>query len=115
MAMRTQATLSPGISARVIEVMTLSPLSFCKRYISSYETPSPSSSPVPSMTLPLWKRYRGTSEPIKDSKVEDTESETKREESEEEDPSSESKEAASKDQQQHVVQLRVQPWMSLWV
>ncbi|GKC05495.1 hypothetical protein Tco_0997105 [Tanacetum coccineum] len=98
MAMRTQPTQSPGISARVIEAMTLSPLSFRKRYISSYETPSPSSSPVPSMTLPSRKRYRGTFEPIEDNEVEDTESEIEREESKEEDPGSKGKEAASKDQ-----------------
>ncbi|GJV50198.1 hypothetical protein Tco_1440410 [Tanacetum coccineum] len=35
--------------------MTLSPSSFYKRYISSYETPSPSSSPTPSPTLLLQK------------------------------------------------------------
>ncbi|GKB33169.1 hypothetical protein Tco_0872570 [Tanacetum coccineum] len=69
--------------------MTLSPSSFRKRYTSSYETPSPSSSLVPSMTLPSWNRYRGTSEPIKDNKVEDTKSETEREESEDKDPGSE--------------------------
>ncbi|GKC45726.1 hypothetical protein Tco_1063448, partial [Tanacetum coccineum] len=55
MVVRTQPTLSPGISARVIEVMTLSLSSFLKRYRSSYETPSSSSSPASSPTLPSRK------------------------------------------------------------
>ncbi|GJW31726.1 hypothetical protein Tco_0051758 [Tanacetum coccineum] len=58
MAMRTQPTLSPGMSFRIAEATALSPSSFRKRYRSSYETPSPSSS----LTLPIRKRYRGTSE-----------------------------------------------------
>nr|GEV43206.1 hypothetical protein [Tanacetum cinerariifolium] len=45
MVVRTQPNLSPGISARVIEAMTLSPSSFRKR-------------------------YRGTSEPIVDTETE---------------------------------------------
>ncbi|GJV89116.1 hypothetical protein Tco_1533054 [Tanacetum coccineum] len=75
MVVRTQPTLSPGITARVTEVMTLSPSLF-------------------------WQRYQGTSEPIEDAKVEDTELETEREESEDEDSSSKSEEATSEDQQQ---------------
>ncbi|GJU33331.1 hypothetical protein Tco_1176920 [Tanacetum coccineum] len=63
MVVRTQPTLSPGMSARIAEAAALSPSSFCKRYISSYETPSSSSS---SLTLPVWKRYQGTSELILD-------------------------------------------------
>ncbi|GJR98319.1 furry homolog-like protein, partial [Tanacetum coccineum] len=35
-AVRTEPTLSPGFSARLIEAMTLSPSSFRKRYISCY-------------------------------------------------------------------------------
>ncbi|GKD18195.1 hypothetical protein Tco_1207353 [Tanacetum coccineum] len=50
------------MSARIAEAATLSLSSFRKRYRSSYETPSPSSSP----TLPVRKRYRGTSELILD-------------------------------------------------
>ncbi|GKC18463.1 hypothetical protein Tco_1020613 [Tanacetum coccineum] len=57
MVMRTQPTLSPGMSARIAEAATLSPSLFRKRYISSYEMPSPSSS----LTLSIWKRYWGTS------------------------------------------------------
>ncbi|GKD04378.1 hypothetical protein Tco_1179352 [Tanacetum coccineum] len=69
--------------------MTLSPPSFYKRYKSSYETPSSSSS---SPTLPLWKRYRGTSELIADT-------ETESDESEDEGTDLESEEVALEDQQ----------------
>ncbi|GJS50246.1 hypothetical protein Tco_0600367 [Tanacetum coccineum] len=74
MAVRTQPTLSPGFSAKLIEAMALSPLSFCKRYRSFYETPSSSASPAPSLTLPIPKRYRGTSEPMLDIETEDDKS-----------------------------------------
>ncbi|GKE60768.1 hypothetical protein Tco_1511135 [Tanacetum coccineum] len=50
------------MSARIAEAGSLSPSSFRKRYRSSYEIPSPSSSP----TLLVRKRYRGTSELILD-------------------------------------------------
>ncbi|GJY49158.1 hypothetical protein Tco_0439114 [Tanacetum coccineum] len=56
MTVRVQPAMSPGHSARVAEVMALSDSAFCKRYRSSYETPSSSSSP----TLPIRKRYQGT-------------------------------------------------------
>ncbi|GJR00367.1 hypothetical protein Tco_0523351 [Tanacetum coccineum] len=54
MAVRTQPTLSLGMSARIEEAAALSPSSFHKRYRSSYKTSSPSSS----LTLPIRKRYR---------------------------------------------------------
>ncbi|GJW70499.1 hypothetical protein Tco_0127416, partial [Tanacetum coccineum] len=38
MAVRTQPTLSPSMSAQIAEAAALSPSSFCKRYRSSYET-----------------------------------------------------------------------------
>ncbi|GKA83111.1 hypothetical protein Tco_0789859, partial [Tanacetum coccineum] len=66
MAVRTQPTLSPGMSTQIAEATALSPSSFCKRYRSSYETSSPSSSP----TLPVRKRYKGTSELILDTNSE---------------------------------------------
>nr|GEV40231.1 NAD(P)-binding domain-containing protein [Tanacetum cinerariifolium] len=50
--------------ARIAEVSALSTSSFRKRYRSSYETPSPSLS----LTLPVQKRYRGTSELIEDTR-----------------------------------------------
>ncbi|GJZ35743.1 hypothetical protein Tco_0581560 [Tanacetum coccineum] len=53
MTVRVQPAMSPGHSARVAEAMALSDSAFRKRYRSSYETPSPSS------TLPVRKRYRG--------------------------------------------------------
>ncbi|GJY99533.1 hypothetical protein Tco_0516963 [Tanacetum coccineum] len=55
--------------------MTLSPSSFCKRYRSSYETPSSSASPARSPTLPIRKRYRGTFDLVEDTKKEVEESE----------------------------------------
>ncbi|GKE26371.1 hypothetical protein Tco_1441755 [Tanacetum coccineum] len=63
-AIGTQPTLSPSMSARIAEAAALSLSSFCKRYISSYNTSS--SSP----TLPVRKRYRGTSELILDTNSE---------------------------------------------
>nr|GEY88224.1 hypothetical protein [Tanacetum cinerariifolium] len=80
MVMRTHSTLSPGMSAQTEEASTLSPSLFRKRYRSSYETPSPSSS----LTLPIRKRYQGTSKHVEDNKDESLDSYTKREEEEEE-------------------------------
>ncbi|GKE32837.1 hypothetical protein Tco_1452159, partial [Tanacetum coccineum] len=91
--------------------MTLSPSSFHKRYRSFYETPSPSASPASSLTLPIRKRYRGTSEPKLDTETEDDESEAegavlKSEESEDEGPGSEGEEVASEEQQQQAVPVK---------
>nr|GEZ32256.1 hypothetical protein [Tanacetum cinerariifolium] len=66
MAVRTQPTLSLGMSARIAEAAALSPSSFRKTYRSSYETPSP----LLSLTLPIRKRYRGTSALILDTETE---------------------------------------------
>ncbi|GKE31299.1 hypothetical protein Tco_1450621 [Tanacetum coccineum] len=63
-AVRTQPTLSPSMSARIAEAAALSPSSFRKRYISSYETSSSS------LTLPVRKRCRGTSKLILDTNSE---------------------------------------------
>ncbi|GJS65445.1 hypothetical protein Tco_0680009 [Tanacetum coccineum] len=78
MVVRTQPTLSTGIS--------------------SYETPSPSSS----LTHPIRKRYRGTSELVEDTEDESSDSDTKRDGSEDEghgledeDPGSEEEEEKS--------------------
>ncbi|GJV46334.1 hypothetical protein Tco_1430870 [Tanacetum coccineum] len=102
MAVHTQPTLSLGMSARIAEAAALSPSSFSKRYRSSYETPSPSLS----LTLPIRKRYQGTSELIKDTKDESSDSDTKGEGSEDRGPDSEEEEheeeAALKGQQQTV-------------
>nr|GEX77412.1 hypothetical protein [Tanacetum cinerariifolium] len=84
--------------------MNLSPSSFRKRYKSSYETPS-SSSLASLPTLPVRKRYRGTSELVEDTETEVEESEAEAEaegidlgseESEDEGPDSKGKEAAPK-------------------
>ncbi|GKC13928.1 hypothetical protein Tco_1010710, partial [Tanacetum coccineum] len=64
MTVHAQPAMFPGYSARVAKAMALSDSPFRKRYRSSYETPSPS--PSPSSTLPVRKRYRGTSELILD-------------------------------------------------
>ncbi|GKC02511.1 hypothetical protein Tco_0994121 [Tanacetum coccineum] len=58
MAVHVQPAMSPGLSASMIEALALSDLAFHKRYRSSYEKPSPSP------PLPVWERYRGTSELI---------------------------------------------------
>ncbi|GKF40434.1 hypothetical protein Tco_0120495 [Tanacetum coccineum] len=92
--------------------MALSPLSFRKRYRSSYETPTSSASPASSLTLPLWKRYRGTSELILDTKTEGNESEAEgigsmSDELEEKGPDSESEEVAYEDRQQQAVLVEV--------
>ncbi|GKD96090.1 hypothetical protein Tco_1379987, partial [Tanacetum coccineum] len=91
MVIHTQPTLSPGISARVTEVMSLSTSSFHKTYRSSYETPSSSASPASSLTLPIRKRYGGTFELILDTETEGDELEAEEtgsesEESEDEGP-----------------------------
>nr|GEW13713.1 hypothetical protein [Tanacetum cinerariifolium] len=92
MAVRTQPTLLPGISARVTEEMALSSSSFRKWCRFSYETPSSSGSPASSLTLLIRKTYRGNSEPILDT-------ETESEESKDEGPGSESEEATPEGQQ----------------
>ncbi|GKB80005.1 hypothetical protein Tco_0946900 [Tanacetum coccineum] len=67
MTVRAQPVMSCGHSARVTEAMALSDSTFCKRYRSSYETPSSSSSSA----FPVRKRYRGTSELILDTNSEE--------------------------------------------
>nr|GEW17575.1 hypothetical protein [Tanacetum cinerariifolium] len=57
--------MSPGHSGRVTKAMALSDSALCKRYTSSYETSSSSSSP----SLPAWKRYQGMSELILDTNI----------------------------------------------
>ncbi|GKF54037.1 hypothetical protein Tco_0160947, partial [Tanacetum coccineum] len=79
MTVRTQPTLSSSMLARIAEAAALSPSSFCKRYRSFYET---SSSSYP--TLPVRKRYKGTSELILDT---DSEGDELGEEDTEEDES----------------------------
>ncbi|GJT96767.1 hypothetical protein Tco_1092285 [Tanacetum coccineum] len=68
------------MSARIAKAAALSPSSFRKRYRSSYETPSPSST----LTLPVRKRYRGASELVEDIEDESLDSDAEREGSEDE-------------------------------
>nr|GEV25260.1 hypothetical protein [Tanacetum cinerariifolium] len=89
MVVRTQPTLSSGMSAQIAEAAALSPSSFCKRYRSSYETSSSSS-----LNLPAWKRYRE-----RESQGLDDDGQG----SEDEDPGIEEEEAAPEGQQQAVL------------
>ncbi|GKF70426.1 hypothetical protein Tco_0203483, partial [Tanacetum coccineum] len=104
MTVRVQPAMSPGHSARVTKAMALSDLAFRKRYISSYETPSSSSS----LALPVRKRYRGTSDLILDTNSEGDELGDEDTEEDEEDEKGEGlgleeeEEAAHEGQQQAV-------------
>nr|GEV28873.1 hypothetical protein [Tanacetum cinerariifolium] len=60
----TYVSPTPTPTPSKTEAMALSDLAFCKRYRSSYETP------LPSLTLLVRKRYRGTSELILDTNSE---------------------------------------------
>nr|GEX08553.1 hypothetical protein [Tanacetum cinerariifolium] len=95
MTMRAQPAMSPVHSARLAEAMTLSDSAFCKRYRSSYETPSSSSSP----TLLVRKRYRGTYELILDN---DSEGDEFGEEDTEEDEDDESSDADDERERERV-------------
>nr|GFD17829.1 hypothetical protein [Tanacetum cinerariifolium] len=68
-AVRTQPTLSSGMSARIAEAAALFLSYFRKTYRSSYETSSSSS-----LSLPIRKRYRGTFELILDTNDESSSS-----------------------------------------
>nr|GEX86178.1 hypothetical protein [Tanacetum cinerariifolium] len=57
MAVRVSLAMSPGLSAGIAEVEAMSDLAFHKRFRSSYDS-------LPSSTLPVRKRYRGTSKLI---------------------------------------------------
>nr|GFC49885.1 hypothetical protein [Tanacetum cinerariifolium] len=57
MAMRVPPTMSPFLFASIVEVAAMSNSAFRKRFRSSYDS-------LPSSTLPVRKRYRGTSELI---------------------------------------------------
>ncbi|GKE86695.1 hypothetical protein Tco_1560437, partial [Tanacetum coccineum] len=78
---------------RVTEAMALSDSAFRKRYRSSYETPSPS----PSLTLPVQKRYQGTSELIEDTEGESSKPNSEREGLEDESSDSDEEEATPED------------------
>nr|GEZ57608.1 hypothetical protein [Tanacetum cinerariifolium] len=81
MVMHVPPAMSPGLSAGIAEVAAMSDLTFNKKFRSSYDS-------SPSSTLPVRKRYRGTSELILD-----TDSEEDEEVEESLDSDSESKDA----------------------
>ncbi|GKG29107.1 hypothetical protein Tco_0416472, partial [Tanacetum coccineum] len=84
------------MSARIAEATSLSPSSFCKRYRSSYEIPSPSSS----LTLPIQKRYWGTSELVEDTEDESSDSDTEGEVLEDESPGLEDEGPGSEEEEE---------------
>ncbi|GKF60490.1 hypothetical protein Tco_0177276, partial [Tanacetum coccineum] len=104
MAVRVPHAMSSGLSASMAEVAAMSESALCKRFPSLCES-SPSVSPP---DLPSRKRYRGTSELVKDSKEEDGEEDEKIEESmdfdslsedaEDEGPTTEDEDPATKDE-----------------
>ncbi|GKB38749.1 hypothetical protein Tco_0883691, partial [Tanacetum coccineum] len=105
MAVRTQPTLSLGMSARIAKASALSPSSFRKRYRSSYETSSSSPSALHSR-----KSYRGTSELVEDTEDESSDLSTERvgsgdegHGSEDEGPSLEEEEEAAPEGHQQAV------------
>ncbi|GJU31361.1 hypothetical protein Tco_1174950 [Tanacetum coccineum] len=79
MAVRVPPAMSPGLSASIAEVATVSDSAFCKRFRSSYES-SPSSSP-PNLTSR--KHYWGRYELVEDGEEEDGEEEDDKEEDKE--------------------------------
>nr|GFB15890.1 hypothetical protein [Tanacetum cinerariifolium] len=87
MVVPTQLTLSLNMSARITDAAALFLSSFRKKYRSSYETSSSS------LTLPVQKRYRGTSELILDT---DSEGDELGDEDTEEDKEDESLDADDK-------------------
>nr|GEW01881.1 hypothetical protein [Tanacetum cinerariifolium] len=66
MAVCVPPAMSPGLSASRAKVAAMSDLAFHKRFRSPYDS-------SPSPTLPVWKRYRGTSELILDTDSEEDE------------------------------------------
>nr|GEZ70025.1 hypothetical protein [Tanacetum cinerariifolium] len=90
MAMHVPPVMSHGLSAGIAEVAAMPNSAFRKRFKSSYDS-------LPSSTLPVWKRYKGTSdiilgddsEEIDESSDSDSESEDAKDEgptAEDEDP-----------------------------
>ncbi|GKA89835.1 hypothetical protein Tco_0811647, partial [Tanacetum coccineum] len=95
MAVRVSHAMSSGLSASMAEVAAMSEFALCKRFRSSYES-LPSVSPP---DLPSWKRYRGTSELVEDSKDNDDEEDGEIEESMDSD--SMSKDSEDEDDERH--------------
>ncbi|GJW59899.1 hypothetical protein Tco_0109234 [Tanacetum coccineum] len=100
MAMRVPPAMSPGLFASMAEVAAMSDSAFRKRFRYSYKSSLSSSPP----DLPLWKRYRGTSELVGDDEEEDEEmeessdSDSVSEDAEDEGPIAEDKDLAAGDE-----------------
>ncbi|GJX11651.1 RNA-directed DNA polymerase, eukaryota [Tanacetum coccineum] len=103
MAVRTQPTLSSGMSARIAKAIALSSTSFCKRYRSSYETPSPSLS----LTLPIRKRYQGISELVEDTKDKSLDSDIEGPSSVDEGPGSEDEGPDSEEEEEVIPEVGI--------
>nr|GEX09754.1 hypothetical protein [Tanacetum cinerariifolium] len=98
MAMRVPLMMSPSLSAGIAEVTAMSDPAFHKRFRSSYNS-------LPSPTLPVQKRYRGTSELIlgtdseEDEEVEESlDSDSESEDVEDEGPTTEDEDPAAEDE-----------------
>nr|GEV65786.1 hypothetical protein [Tanacetum cinerariifolium] len=90
--------MSPGLSAGMAEVEAMSDSAFCKRFRSFYDS-------LPSLTLLVRKRYRGTSEFIlgtdseKDEEVEESlDSDSESEDVEDEGPTTEDEDPTAEDE-----------------
>ncbi|GKB68059.1 hypothetical protein Tco_0929471, partial [Tanacetum coccineum] len=104
MVVRVPHAMSSGLSASMAEVAAMSESMLRKRFWSSYES-SPSMSPP---DLPSWKRYRGTSELVKESREDNDEedeeieksmdSDSVSEDAEEEGPTAKDEDPAAKDE-----------------
>ncbi|GKA54127.1 hypothetical protein Tco_0753076 [Tanacetum coccineum] len=94
MAVPVPPMMLPGLSASIAEVAAMSDSAFRKRFRSSYES-SPSSSPP---DLPSRKRYRGTSELVKDEEEDDEREDERREDEEDEGHTAEDEDPAARDE-----------------
>nr|GEX26938.1 hypothetical protein [Tanacetum cinerariifolium] len=97
MAVRVPLVMSPSLSAGMAEVVAMSDSAFRKRFRSSYDS-------SPSPTLPVRKRYRGTSELIlgadseEDEEVEESsDSDSESEDVEDEGPTAKDEDPATED------------------
>nr|GEY37747.1 hypothetical protein [Tanacetum cinerariifolium] len=98
MAVRVPPTMSPSLSAGIAEVAAMSDSTFGKRFRSFYDN-------SPSPTLPIRKRYRGTSELILDTNSENDEEveeslgfDSESEDAEDEGPIAEDEDPAARDE-----------------
>nr|GFC16864.1 hypothetical protein [Tanacetum cinerariifolium] len=98
MAVRVPPTMSPDLSAGIAEEAAMSDSAFCKMFRSSNDS-------LPSPTLLVWKRYRGTTELILDTNSEEDEeveesldSDSVSEDTEDEGPTLENKDLVTGDE-----------------